>query len=40
MRFLKIGYHDYQGVVLDLAEQASLVEDLGQGGRGHGGSLL
>lgn len=31
MRFLKIGYHDYQGVVLDVAEQASLIEDLGQG---------
>jgi ribulose-5-phosphate 4-epimerase/fuculose-1-phosphate aldolase len=31
MRFLKIGYHDYQGVVLDLAEQASLVQDLGSG---------
>jgi ribulose-5-phosphate 4-epimerase/fuculose-1-phosphate aldolase len=31
MRFLKIGYHDYQGVVLDLTEQASLVQDLGQG---------
>ena len=31
MRFLKIGYHDYQGVVLDLTEQASLVHDLGQG---------
>jgi ribulose-5-phosphate 4-epimerase/fuculose-1-phosphate aldolase len=31
MRFLKIGYHDYQGVVLDLTEQASLVKDLGQG---------
>jgi ribulose-5-phosphate 4-epimerase/fuculose-1-phosphate aldolase len=30
MRFLKIGYHDYQGVVLDTAEQASLVADLGQ----------
>ncbi len=29
MRFLKIGYHDYQGVVLNLAEQASLVNDLG-----------
>jgi len=29
MRFLKIGYHDYQGVVLDTAEQASLVRDLG-----------
>ena len=31
MRFLKIGYHDYQGVVLNLDEQASLVQDLGQG---------
>jgi ribulose-5-phosphate 4-epimerase/fuculose-1-phosphate aldolase len=31
MRFLKIGYHDYQGVVLDTAEQASLIEDLGNG---------
>lgn len=31
MRFLKIGYHDYQGVVLDTAEQQSLVRDLGQG---------
>jgi ribulose-5-phosphate 4-epimerase/fuculose-1-phosphate aldolase len=30
MRFLKIGYHDYQGVVLDEAEQASLIADLGQ----------
>lgn len=30
MRFLKIAYHDYQGVVLDLAEQDSLIEDLGQ----------
>lgn len=29
MRFLKIGYHEYQGVVLDTAEQASLIEDLG-----------
>jgi ribulose-5-phosphate 4-epimerase/fuculose-1-phosphate aldolase len=29
MRFLKIGYHDYQGVVLDEREQASLIEDLG-----------
>jgi ribulose-5-phosphate 4-epimerase/fuculose-1-phosphate aldolase len=29
MRFLKIGTHDYQGVVLDEAEQASLVADLG-----------
>ena len=31
MRFLKIGYHDYQGVVLDPQEQASLIEDLGPG---------
>ncbi len=31
MRFLKIGYHDYQGVVLDDAEKASLVNDLGPG---------
>ncbi|CAN5318364.1 class II aldolase/adducin family protein [soil metagenome] len=31
MRFLKIGYHDYQGVVLDEAEQESLVADLGAG---------
>ena len=31
MRFLKIRYHEYQGVVLDKAEQASLIEDLGQG---------
>jgi len=30
MRFLKIGYHDYQGVVLDDAEQASLLADLGE----------
>lgn len=29
MRFLKIAYHDYQGVVLDLEEQESLVRDLG-----------
>ena len=29
MRFMKIGYHDYMGVVLDAAEQASLVADLG-----------
>jgi ribulose-5-phosphate 4-epimerase/fuculose-1-phosphate aldolase len=29
MRFLKIGYHDYQGGVLDTAEQASLLADLG-----------
>jgi ribulose-5-phosphate 4-epimerase/fuculose-1-phosphate aldolase len=31
MRFLKIGYHDYQGVVLDAAEKASLLADLGDG---------
>ncbi|MDP3084641.1 MAG: class II aldolase/adducin family protein [Rubrivivax sp.] len=29
MRFLRIGYHDFQGVVLDSAEQASLLTDLG-----------
>jgi ribulose-5-phosphate 4-epimerase/fuculose-1-phosphate aldolase len=29
MRFLKIGYHEYQGVVLDQAEQRSLLTDLG-----------
>lgn len=29
MRFLRIGYHEYQGVVLDTAEQASLIADLG-----------
>ncbi len=29
MRFLKIGYHEYQGVVLNTDEQASLVADLG-----------
>ena len=31
MRFLKIGYHDYQGVVLNTDEQESLVKDLGTG---------
>ena len=31
MRFLKIGYHEYEGVVLDDAEKDSLVRDLGQG---------
>ena len=31
MRFLRIGYHDYKGVVLDEAEQESLVRDLGDG---------
>ena len=30
MRFLHIGYHDYQGVVLDSKEEASLLADLGQ----------
>ncbi len=44
MRFLKIGYHDYQGVVLDTAEQASLIKDLGQGEalilRNHGAIVL
>jgi ribulose-5-phosphate 4-epimerase/fuculose-1-phosphate aldolase len=31
MRFLRIGYHDYQGVVLDKKEEASLLADLGEG---------
>lgn len=31
MRFLKIGYHDYQGVVLDSTEEESLLRDLGEG---------
>ncbi|MFL6718656.1 MAG: class II aldolase/adducin family protein [Burkholderiaceae bacterium] len=31
MRFLKIGYHDYQGVVLNESEQESLIADLGSG---------
>lgn len=31
MRFLKVGYHDYMGVVLDDGEKASLIEDLGHG---------
>ncbi|MGZ5072680.1 MAG: class II aldolase/adducin family protein [Usitatibacter sp.] len=31
MRFLRIGYHDYQGVVLDAKEEASLLRDLGTG---------
>lgn len=30
MRFLKVGYHDYQGVVLDTREQAALVANLGR----------
>jgi ribulose-5-phosphate 4-epimerase/fuculose-1-phosphate aldolase len=29
MRFLKIGYHDYQGVVLNNDEKESLLKDLG-----------
>jgi ribulose-5-phosphate 4-epimerase/fuculose-1-phosphate aldolase len=29
MRFLKVAYHDYMGVVLDMAEQEVLVKDLG-----------
>lgn len=29
MRFAKIAYHDYMGVVLDTSEQASLLADLG-----------
>src|ERR1700687_757610 len=31
MRFLKIGYHNYEGVVLDKKEEASLLRDLGDG---------
>jgi ribulose-5-phosphate 4-epimerase/fuculose-1-phosphate aldolase len=31
MRFLRIGYHDYQGVVLDSKEEESLLRDLGNG---------
>jgi ribulose-5-phosphate 4-epimerase/fuculose-1-phosphate aldolase len=31
MRFLKIGYHDYHGVVLDKKEEAALLRDLGDG---------
>jgi ribulose-5-phosphate 4-epimerase/fuculose-1-phosphate aldolase len=44
MRFLKIGYHEYEGVVLDDAEKESLVRDLGQGEalilRNHGALLV
>lgn len=29
MRFVHIGYHDYKGVVLDMAERDALVNDLG-----------
>jgi ribulose-5-phosphate 4-epimerase/fuculose-1-phosphate aldolase len=31
MRFLKIGYHEYQGVVLHESEKAALIASLGQG---------
>ena len=31
MRFLRIGYHAYEGVVLDQREEESLLRDLGQG---------
>ena len=31
MRFLRIAYHDYQGVVLDAKGEASLLHDLGEG---------
>ena len=31
MRFARIGYHEYQGVVLDAKEEASLLADLGEG---------
>jgi ribulose-5-phosphate 4-epimerase/fuculose-1-phosphate aldolase len=31
MRFLKIGYHEYEGVVLNDREKESLVRDLGNG---------
>jgi ribulose-5-phosphate 4-epimerase/fuculose-1-phosphate aldolase len=30
MRFYKIGYHDYCGVVLDVSERESLLRDLGE----------
>jgi len=36
MRFAKIGYHDYEGVAVDLDEQARLVRDLGD----HAGMIL
>src|SRR5882672_5359095 len=29
MRFIDIGYHEYEGVAIDMDEQASLVRDLG-----------
>lgn len=31
MRFLKVGYHEYEGVVLNDSEKASLIRDLGDG---------
>ena len=31
MRFLRIGYHEYEGVVLDRKEEESLLRDLGDG---------
>ena len=44
MRFLKIGYHDYRGVVLDTEEQESLIADLGAGEalmlRNHGALIV
>ena len=30
MRFMKVGYHAYEGVVLDLSEKESLCRDLGE----------
>ena len=36
MRFAKIGYHDYEGVAVDLEEQERLVRDLGE----HSGLIL
>ncbi|MEP6610204.1 MAG: class II aldolase/adducin family protein, partial [Burkholderiaceae bacterium] len=44
MRFLKIGYHEYQGVVLNDSEKESLVRNLGKGEalvlRNHGALVL
>lgn len=36
MRFAKVGYHDYEGVVLNLEERERLVRDLGE----HDGMIL
>ena len=36
MRFAKIGYHDYEGVAIDPAEQERIVRDLGD----HAGMIL